>query len=430
MLTPRRILVVASTFPASPTDATPRFVRDLVEAMHREDPSRSFAVLAPHVGTETVTYQRHEHFEEFRFGYVWPRGLQRLTKRGIMPAIAAQPWMIGVVPFLFLGEYLAMRRLVRTWKPDVIHAQWFTPQGVVAALVARATGVPWVLTTHASDVSVWHKLPFFGSGIVRALLPTAQRITAVSTGTLARARGFFDANEWAMIEPKVQIIPMGAPAIVAAASTPSPSGTSASAVAAVRTPAAQGAHAAPTLLFIGRLAEKKGIPVLLDALSRLEASVRLVIAGTGPEEAALRAQVARLGLTERVDFVGFVTGAAKDALIAAADVVVVPSIVTPSGDAEGLPVVVLEALAAGRLCVATDASGAGDVITDGENGFLVPARDGEALASRLRTVLALDGAARERVAARARESMVALQWPRIARRHLEFLFTDLPAPSA
>lgn len=404
--------MVASTFPASPTDATPRFVRDLVEAMHREDPSRSFAVLAPHVGTETVTYQRHEHFEEFRFGYVWPRGLQRLTKRGIMPAIAAQPWMLGVVPFLFLGEYLAMRRLVRTWKPDVIHAQWFTPQGVVAAMVARATGVPWVLTTHASDVSVWHKLPFFGSGIVRALLPTAQRITAVSTGTLARARGFFDVNEWAMIEPKVRIIPMGAPEIAATSSHASP-------------------HAPQrSLLFIGRLAEKKGIPVLLDALSRLDASVRLVIAGTGPEEDALRAQVARLGLTERVHFAGFVTGAAKDALIAAADVVVVPSIVTPSGDAEGLPVVVLEALAAGRLCVATDASGAGDVITDGENGFLVPARDSEALASRLRTMLALDGAARERVAARARESMVALQWPLIARRHLEFLFTDLPAPSA
>ncbi len=422
MLTPRRILVVASTFPASPTDATPRFVRDLVEAMHREDPSRSFAVLAPHVGTETVTYQRHEHFEEFRFGYVWPRGLQRLTKRGIMPAIAAQPWMLGVVPFLFLGEYLAMRRLVRTWKPDVIHAQWFTPQGVVAAMVARATGVPWVLTTHASDVSVWHKLPFFGSGIVRALLPTAQRITAVSTGTLARARGFFDVNEWAMIEPKVRIIPMGAPAIVASAGPAT--GTTAESHASANRGATR------SLLFIGRLAEKKGIPMLLDALSHLDGTVRLVIAGTGPEEDALRAQVARLGLTERVEFAGFVTGAAKDSLIAAADVVVVPSIVTPSGDAEGLPVVVLEALAAGRLCVATDASGAGDVITDGENGFLVPARDSEALSTRLRAVLTLDEVVRERVAARARESMVALQWPLIARRHLEFLFTDLPAPSA
>ncbi|MCC7004215.1 MAG: glycosyltransferase [Gemmatimonadaceae bacterium] len=421
-MTPRRILVVASTFPASPTDATPRFVRDLVEAMHREDPSRSFAVLAPHVGTETVTYQRHEHFEEFRFGYVWPRGLQRLTKRGIMPAIAAQPWMLGVVPFLFLGEYLAMRRLVRTWKPDVIHAQWFTPQGVVAAMVARATGVPWVLTTHASDVSIWNKLPFFGGGIVRALLPFAQRITAVSTGTLARARGFFDVNEWAMIEPKVRIIPMGAPAIVASAENATGN--------TVESHTSANRGATRSLLFIGRLAEKKGIPVLLDALSRLDASVRLVIAGTGPEEDALRAQVARLGLTERVEFAGFVTGAAKDALIAAADVVVVPSIVTPSGDAEGLPVVVLEALAAGRLCVATDASGAGDVITDGENGFLVPARDSEALASRLKIVLALDATARERVAARARESMVALQWPLIARRHLEFLFTDLPAPSA
>ncbi len=408
MLNATRILVVASTFPMSETDASPRFVRDLVEAMHREDPSRRFAVLAPQVGRGGPAHQRHEHFEEFRFRYAWPASLQRLTGRGIVPTLAAEPWLLLVLPWLFVGEFIALRRLVRRWAPDVIHAQWFTPQGVVAALVARWSGVPWVLTTHASDVSIWDRVPLVGARVVRALLPTATRITAVSSGTLGRTRRFFSDAEWAGIASKVAIIPMGAPGVSTAAA---PSGGD-----------------ERTLLFIGRLAEKKGVPVLLDALGRLPESVTLTIAGTGPDEATLRAQVTRLGLESRVRFAGFVTGDAKQQLLASAAVVVVPSVVTAGGDAEGLPVVVLEALAAGKPCVASDESGAGDVIVDGENGFLVPARDVERLHRRLAEVLAMDAAALAQLAARATASMQALQWPVIARRHLEFLFTDLPTP--
>lgn len=401
----RRVLVVASTFPSSESDEAPAFVRDLVIAMQREEPGVAFAVLAPHVGRRTAPYAQHAAYEEFRFRYAWPASLQRLTGRGILPALAHEPWLLLLVPFLFVGEGIALRKLVRSWKPDVIHAQWFTPQGVVAAVVSRMTGVPFVLTTHASDVSVWHRVPLLGRAIVRRFLPRAAAITAVSTQTLARARAFFSDQEWKHLEPRTRIMPMGVtlPVQEPAAARPTPD----------------------TILFIGRLAAKKGVPVLLEAFAMLQrADVRLVVAGSGPEQEALERDVRRRGIERQVEFAGFVTGEAKRALIARADVIVVPSIETAGGDAEGLPVVVLEALAAGKPCVATDASGAGDVIRHGENGWLVPQRDAAALASALRGVLALSAAERDAVGKRAREGAQQFAWPTVARRHWQFLFAD------
>ncbi|MHB1297049.1 MAG: glycosyltransferase [Gemmatimonadaceae bacterium] len=416
MLTaPRRVLVVASTFPASPTDESPAFVRDLVVALKEHQPECEFAVLAPQVGRDMPAHVRHAQYDEFRFPYAWPATLQRLSGRGILPALTREPWLIIVVPLLFIGEFIALWQLVRTWHPDVIHAHWFTPQGVVAALVSRLSGVPFVLTTHASDVSIWERVPVVGRWVVRRALPRAHRITAVSTQTLARARRFFTEDEWAAIVPRTRVIPMG--------------------VALAGTSPARASHGgrgvdstcAPIILFIGRLAAKKGVPVLVDAVARLQRpDVRLVIAGSGPEREAIGRAVVRAGLAGQVEFPGFVSGEAKDALIERASVIVVPSVETDGGDAEGLPVVVLEALAAGRPCVATDATGAADVITSGENGWLVPQRDPDALAGALREVLGLDDAARASVAARAKASMVPLAWPTVASRHWEFLFADLP----
>jgi glycosyltransferase involved in cell wall biosynthesis len=401
----RRVLVVASTFPASESDESPAFVRDLVVAMQREAPGVAFAVLAPHVGRRTAPYAQHAEYEEYRFRYAWPAGLQRLTGRGILPALAHEPWLLLLVPFLFLGEGIALRKLVRSWKPDVIHAHWFTPQGVVAAVVSRMTGVPFVLTTHASDVSVWRRVPVLGRAIVRRFLPRAAAITAVSTQTLARARAFFSDQEWKHLEPRTRILPMG---VTVPAEDP---------VAARPTP--------DTILFIGRLAAKKGVSVLLEAFASLErADVRLVIAGSGPEQDALARDVRRRGIEPQVEFTGFVTGDAKRALIARADVIVVPSVETSDGDAEGLPVVVLEALAAGKPCIATDASGAGDVITHGANGWLVPQRDASALALALGGILSLSAAERDAVGRRAREGAQQFSWPTVARRHWQFLFAD------
>jgi glycosyltransferase involved in cell wall biosynthesis len=108
-------------------------------------------------------------------------------------------------------------------------------------------------------------------------------------------------------------------------------------------------------------------------------------------------------------------------LLQLADVVAVPSIEAASGDSEGFPVVIMEALAAGRVCVASDATGADDVLRDGESGFVVPQKDSVALATALRRGLSLDDDARARLGERARQAAAALDWPGIAERHFAHL---------
>src|SRR5690606_8274738 len=122
---------------------------------------------------------------------------------------------------------------------------------------------------------------------------------------------------------------------------------------------------------IARLVEKKGIHVLLEAWSAVLSAVpgaRLTIAGTGPEEQRLRMMIRERGLT--VDMPGYVMGQAKAELLASAGVIVQPSVIASDGDADGLPVALLEGIAAGCLPVASDASGAQDIIETGHNGYV------------------------------------------------------------
>jgi glycosyltransferase involved in cell wall biosynthesis len=97
-------------------------------------------------------------------------------------------------------------------------------------------------------------------------------------------------------------------------------------------------------------------------------------------------------------------------------------VIADDGDAEGLPVSLLEGLAAGRVCVATYESGADDIVTDGVDGFLVPQRDVTALAGAVVRASRLPVQEAERIGTAARECAAAFSWPRVARRHLDVLF--------
>ena len=409
-----RILVVASTFPASPTDPVPAFVRDQIVAMAAIDESVEFHVLAPH-DRRSATRRRVEHrdFVEHRFHYFWPRSGEQLAGRGIMPALRESPSLYFVVPFLFLGEFFATWRLTRRLRPAVLYAHWFTPQAIVASWVSRLTGVPFVFTTHASDVDVWRKIPGVGRSIVRTATRGASAITAVSTRSMGKLTAFLDDRSSA--SPR-QIIAMG----VETTATQTP--------AEVRRSARKELGLGPgnVILFIGRLVEKKGVEYLLDALASLEGGDwQLIVAGDGPSKEALEARSHNLGLDSRVRFTGYTTGEAKRALFDAADVMVVPSVIAADGDAEGLPVALLEGLAAGLVCIATAESGADDIITDGVDGFLCAERDVVGLAANLKRALALSADARLALTGNARALAQSFSWPAIARRHWDFLFAPI-----
>ncbi|KQW06666.1 hypothetical protein ASC66_09435 [Leifsonia sp. Root4] len=408
--------MLASTFPASADDPVPAFVRDQVVALALQHPELDFDVLAPHdQRSQTASLSIKPHYSEHRFHYFWPRRAERLTGRGIMPALRKNPFLYGVIPFLFFGEFIATLRLVRRIRPTMIYAHWFTPQAIVASWVSRLTGVPFVFTTHASDVDVWRRIPLFGPRIVRGVSAQARAITAVSSRSRSKLTSFLAADD---AQATVDVIPMGVdiPAV-------SPDHT-------VRTQIRTrlGLDGKVVYLFIGRLVEKKGIHFLLEALKLADTALTdwtLVVAGDGPLRSEVQAAVAALGLSDRVMFPGYVTGETKDEYLRSADVLVVPSIIATDGDAEGLPVALLEGLAYGLLCVATDESGADDILTDGVDGYLCPQKDAVALAAKLRTVDALGPDARAEVSARASRLAHNYSWDVIVERHYDTLIAPL-----
>ena len=138
------------------------------------------------------------------------------------------------------------------------------------------------------------------------------------------------------------------------------------------------------VLFVGRLAAVKGVPLLLEAFARLRephGDARLTLVGDGPERATLEARAADLGLDEAVQFTGYRTQDEVAALLAGADMLVLPSF------AEGLPVVLMEALASRIPVIATPVAGVSELVRDGETGLLVPPGDIDSLTAALDRLL-------------------------------------------
>jgi len=134
------------------------------------------------------------------------------------------------------------------------------------------------------------------------------------------------------------------------------------------------------LVYIGRLAREKGLYETLQGMRlahELGVDARLVIAGSGDEEARLRRYAQALGIGARTCFVGPVFGSDKVKLLAGADVMILASY------SEGLPYALLEAMAAGVPMITTPVGAIPDVVTDGIHGFVVPARDGKSIAESL-----------------------------------------------
>jgi glycosyltransferase involved in cell wall biosynthesis len=141
-----------------------------------------------------------------------------------------------------------------------------------------------------------------------------------------------------------------------------------------------------TLLAVGRLVPKKGFDVLVDALTRLRCPPLVRIVGTGPERDRLAARIDAAGLAGRVVLADPLTHEELPAAYADAHAVVVPSVRDETGDRDGLPNVVLEAMACGRAVIATDEGAISSAVRNHETGLLVPSRDSGALATAIERI--------------------------------------------
>jgi glycosyltransferase involved in cell wall biosynthesis len=168
------------------------------------------------------------------------------------------------------------------------------------------------------------------------------------------------------------------------------------------------------VLFAGRLEAAKGVDTLVRAMGRLPDHVHAVIAGSG----TLRGRLEREARGQRIHFVGAVSHDRVEELLAAADVLVLPSVDLP-GTTEGTPTVILEAFAARVPVIATRAGGIPSVITHGETGLLVGQRSDVELAEAILRLTG-DRALRERLISRALEVVRPKDWTLVAERITDF----------
>lgn len=366
--TRRRLLVVASTFPADADDGTPAFVRDLaIEAAAEFDT----VVLVPSVPGGQAQ-ERLGPLLVRRFRY-FPRRWENLADGAILENLRARPsrWL-QVAPFV-LAEAFALRRALRQHRPEVLHLHWMIPQGIAALLVARK--VPWVVTTLGGDVYALRDP--LSRQLKRTILRRAHSVTTMNQDMRDRLLQLGAPRE------RTLVLPMGFDLI----------GLDRAAAPHSRIPG--------RILVVGRLVEKKGVGVLIDAVRELPTTVpwSLDIVGDGPLRRTLEQRAEGLP----VRFLGQLTRAELFAVYPRTSVVVVPSVPAASGDQDGLPVALLEAMSAGAAVIGSDLPGVNEVIVDGGSGLLVPPGDPRALTAALAQVLC-DDQLRQRLGAAAREA--------------------------
>ncbi len=320
------------------------------------------------------------HFEPWlaaRFAGAHLRFLRRDARRylGTLWTLLRANWgslrfWAGAVSFFPKAVYLA-EQMERQGIAH-IHAHFASHPAMVAFAIHRLTGIPYSFTAHGSDLHVdQHMLceKVDEAAFVVTISQYNRELIADHCGEGARER--------------VRVIHCGVDTTVFAPT-----------FAAPRAP-----DAPFTLLMVGTLHEVKGQPFLIEGCRLLHEqglNFSCLLVGDGPDQAALQQQIERAGLSARVHLVGRKTRDEIAALLQQADVLVAPSVPTQSGRREGIPVVLMEAMAAGLPVVASDLSGIPELVRDGENGLLVPPRDSVALAAALAR-LAASPALRERL---------------------------------
>lgn len=354
------LLVLASTYPRWRDDPEPAFVHELSRRLL--DRFRVVVVVpdAPDADPSGML----DGVEVVRYRYA-PRRLQTLVNHGgIATNLQRSPWKWLLVPGFVWGQYLAARRILRRREVAVIHAHWLLPQGLVARRLSRLHAVPYGVTSHGGDL--------FG---LRGRVSTAlkRRVARSSAGMTVVSRAMRDEVARLRLHPPVvRVVPMGVD--LAERFVPDPGSP----------------RGARELLFVGRLVPKKGLRHLLDAMPAILAEypdVTLTIAGFGPEQPSLEAQAARLRVQDSITFAGATPQRELPAMYRRASVFVAPFIRDESGNQEGLPVALMEAVGCGCPVVVGDVAGVRDLLGHAAGDVIVRAEDTLALSSAVIAVL-------------------------------------------
>jgi len=256
----------------------------------------------------------------------------------------------GLKQLAYLAEALILARHLRERGIAHLHDHFAGPSANVAMLASALSGIPFSFTLHGPadlyEPTTWQ---------LREKIDRAAFVACISHFARSQAMYFSDPAQWS----KLRIVHCGVLPELYARDTAKP-------------------HHGTRLIFVGRITAIKGLRVLLAAFTRAHATrpgLHLTLVGDGDDRTHLERLAAPLG--DAVQFAGYLSQEAVAEALCAADAMVLPSF------AEGLPVVLMEALASARPVIATQVAGVSELVEDGVNGFVVSPGDEEALADRI-----------------------------------------------
>lgn len=385
-MNPLRIVHAASSYPLTPGDSTAPFMEEMLGALAGR--GHTVSVVLPRV--VGLTEDSRCGVEVFGAPYGPPRLQNWGYGRSLDGVAKLRPSAVALTPVAIASMARTLRRRIRRDLPDVVHLHWALPQGILASAIPRS--LPIVVSLHGADARFFdgRLQPF-----VRYVLRRADALVAASSTILDEA-----LQVWPDSRERAHVIPHGANAYLFGVE----SRESARRRVGVGT-------SSKLILAVGRLLPVKGFNYLLQALPSLQTGgTQLVVVGDGPQRRELEA-LAHTIPYDRIRFLG-ATGREELALwYAAADVVTIPS-VPARGIADTGPIVLMEAMAAGRPVVATRVGMAPDVVRNGENGYLLDSADPAGLSVAIDKALA----ASHSLGIKARETFERIgDWNRVAK---------------
>lgn len=343
----KRVLFVTHAYPRHATDGAGSFLHRLALALTAS--GSEVRVLAPS-GPKLPPAENLDGIEIRRFRYA-PSGMESLAYTGTMAeqvlgSLSGKGALLGMLT----AGTMAVRRALDDFDPDVLHAHWWFPAGLLA--LGADSRVPLVSTLHGSDVRLARKVKLVHP-LFRKVMWSSRIVTAVSGWLAGEARAMAPGAQ-------VRVAPM--PVDTGSFTTGSTQ----------RIPG--------RFLFVGRLNAQKGLSTLLDALAWCPQDTSLDVVGDGEDRDALRAQAQKLGVANRVNWLGQLERSALPEMYRRAQAVVMPSV------HEGLGLVAVEAQLSRTPVIAFRSGGLPDVVDPKWGGILVPSLDTRALSDAMTRV--------------------------------------------
>lgn len=392
------VVMVTTSYPRFPGDSVGTFMEPIAKGLAAR--GHEIHIVAP--WHPAITRGREEDGVYFHFFKYAP--LPALNVFGYAQGmhadvrLRAAAWTAAPLA-MAAGAFKAMR-VAQKRRATIMHGHWVVPGGAIAAISRPA--LPLVVSLHGSDVFVAERVAL-AKRVAGRVFRRAGSVTACSSDLATRAIALGAAPD------RMDVIPYG---VDTAKFAPDPS-------ARAECRAHLGLSLdAPLIFTAGRLVRKKGFEYLIDALPLLHprTSPVLAIAGTGDLAGELSDRARTAGVAERVRWLGDLPQGQVARWLAAADVAVVPSVHDASGNVDGLPNTVMEALASGTPLVATPVGGIGSVVENGRTGLLVSEQSPAELAAAL-TALLEKPSLRADLGGRARTAVQGRYgWAHVARR--------------